>query len=124
MDPASQESYDRAVAAARATLPAPEWAAAWGHGRALPLAEASAMATEPLGARALAAQGATLSAREGEIAALVAAGQTNAQVAATLGIAPRTVDTHVGAILRKLGLASRTQLASRLASQSPATTPT
>jgi len=124
MDPASLASYERTVAAARATLLVAEWAAAWGHGRALPLAEASASALEPLGTRALAAPGATLSAREGEIAALVAAGQTNAQVAAVLGIAPRTVDTHVGAILRKLGLASRTQLASRLAAQqhpSPAT---
>jgi DNA-binding NarL/FixJ family response regulator len=48
-----------------------------------------------------------LSRREREVLAVLARGATNREIASTLGIAPRTVDTHVGAILRKLGVATR-----------------
>lgn len=59
-------------------------------------------ADDPLGA---------LTRREREVAALVAAGMTNKQIAAHLVIAPRTVDTHVEHILSKLGVSSRTMVA-------------
>ncbi len=52
-----------------------------------------------------------LSAREREIALLIAQGLTNRQIAATIGVAERTADTHVGAILKKLQITSRTQVA-------------
>lgn len=45
--------------------------------------------------------------RELEVAILVARGLTNHQIANALGIAQRTVDTHVSNLLRKLQLASR-----------------
>jgi predicted ATPase/DNA-binding NarL/FixJ family response regulator len=54
---------------------------------------------------------ALLTARESEIAKLVAHGLTNKQIAAKLVIAQRTVDTHVQNILTKLGFNSRTQIA-------------
>lgn len=56
-----------------------------------------------------------LTGREAQVAALVAAGRTNKQVARELGISERTVEKHVSNLLAKLGLASRGQLAARLA---------
>lgn len=49
-----------------------------------------------------------LSPREAEVLALVTHGQTNRQVARTLGLSERTVDKHVEHILAKLGVTSRT----------------
>jgi DNA-binding CsgD family transcriptional regulator len=56
-----------------------------------------------------------LSAREQEVAQLVAAGQTNAEIAASLYLSPRTVERHIGNILGKLGYRSRVQIASEAA---------
>ena len=52
-----------------------------------------------------------LTRREGEIAALVARGLTNRQIAAALHISERTAENHVQHILTKLGLHTRTQIA-------------
>ncbi len=57
-----------------------------------------------------------LTAREAEIAALLARALTNVAIGATLHISPKTVDHHVSAILGKLGVGSR-QEAGRLARQ-------
>ncbi|MEU6228915.1 LuxR C-terminal-related transcriptional regulator [Streptomyces sp. NPDC047042] len=56
-----------------------------------------------------------LTPREREVAALVAEGMSNRQIAAALGRSPRTVDDHVENIMAKLGFASRARLASRWA---------
>ena len=53
-----------------------------------------------------------LSAREHEIVQLVAAGQTNSEIAAALYLSRRTVERHVSNILAKLGYRSRVQIAS------------
>ena len=50
---------------------------------------------------------------EQRIADLVAAGQTNREVAAATFMSARTVETHLGRIYRKLGIRSRTELAAR-----------
>lgn len=52
-----------------------------------------------------------LAKREVEVAALVAEGLSNKQIAARLFISERTVATHVGHILNKLGFSSRAQIA-------------
>jgi DNA-binding SARP family transcriptional activator/DNA-binding CsgD family transcriptional regulator len=52
-----------------------------------------------------------LAPREDEVARLIAQGRSNREIAGLLGLSPRTVETHVGRILRKLGLASRDQVA-------------
>jgi len=52
-----------------------------------------------------------LSARELEVARLVANGLSNPAIAAELFLSVATVKTHVSHILRKLGLESRVQLA-------------
>lgn len=54
-----------------------------------------------------------LSPREYEVATLVAAGFTNAQIAATLFISLATVKDHVHSILRSTGLQSRSEVAAR-----------
>jgi DNA-binding CsgD family transcriptional regulator len=52
-----------------------------------------------------------LTTRERHVAALIARGKSNRQISVALFITEGTVATHVGNILGKLGLASRTQVA-------------
>lgn len=53
-----------------------------------------------------------LSEREDRVAELVAEGLTNRQIAALLYLSERTVESHVSAILRKLGCQRRSTVAS------------
>jgi DNA-binding NarL/FixJ family response regulator len=50
-----------------------------------------------------------LTAREVDVLRLVAAGQTNGDIAGRLGVSPVTVKTHVTRILAKLGAETRAQ---------------
>jgi DNA-binding CsgD family transcriptional regulator len=82
----------------------------WTEGRRLSLAEAIS--------EAIAADGpaspegpAALTPREKQVAALVAQGHTNREVAAVLNISLRTAESHLAHILSKLGLRNRTELA-------------
>ncbi|WP_130512087.1 helix-turn-helix transcriptional regulator [Krasilnikovia cinnamomea] len=59
---------------------------------------------------------AELTRREGEIAVLVAAGMSNAEIAGELYVSVRTVETHVSRIYTKLGVTTRAAAVSRLAS--------
>ena len=52
-----------------------------------------------------------LTAREREVATLIAQGKTNREIAIILVITERTADTHVQHILNKLGVGSRAQIA-------------
>jgi DNA-binding NarL/FixJ family response regulator len=51
-----------------------------------------------------------LSAREREVLRLVAEGQSNKQIARTLGIAERTAKFHVTSLFQKLGADNRAQV--------------
>ena len=55
-----------------------------------------------------------LTAAEQRVATLVAAGQTNREVAAALFLAERTVASHLSHVYAKLGVRSRTELARKL----------
>jgi NarL family two-component system response regulator LiaR len=52
-----------------------------------------------------------LTPREREVLALIGRGFANKRIALELGIAEKTVKTHVGNVLSKLGVADRTQAA-------------
>jgi DNA-binding CsgD family transcriptional regulator len=56
-----------------------------------------------------------LTAREFEVARLVAEGYTNAQIAAELGVAPKTASAHIEHILAKLGIGRRAEIATWVA---------
>jgi DNA-binding CsgD family transcriptional regulator len=56
----------------------------------------------------------TLSAREREVAELVATGASNPEIATRLFLSRKTVEHHVSNALAKLGLHSRTELAARV----------
>ena len=71
------------------------------HGADLELATATGPAANEAAA-------ATLTGREREVLRLVAQGLRTGEVAAALGLSPRTVDVHLRAIYRKLGVRSRT----------------
>ena len=55
---------------------------------------------------------ASLSAREAEVMDLMVRGLMNKQIAATLGIAMRTVEVHRGRVLAKMGARNAAELAS------------
>ena len=54
-----------------------------------------------------------LSARELEVLRLLADGLTDREIAESLAISPRTVESHVGAVLRKLGVRNRAEASQR-----------
>ncbi|MDX8149498.1 LuxR C-terminal-related transcriptional regulator [Lentzea sp. BCCO 10_0061] len=51
-----------------------------------------------------------LTAREVQLARLIAGGASNKEISSTLNISPRTTETHVRNILKKLGFTSRVQI--------------
>ena len=109
-------SYELAVVAARKRLGGSAYAAAHQAGRLLQLEDAVDEALVPSqttsrGADVQSAEVRALSARELEIASLIASGRSNREIASELIIARRTVDTHVGHVLGKLGLRTRAQVA-------------
>jgi non-specific serine/threonine protein kinase len=114
-----REHHDATLRAARAALPGADYRAAFAKGGAMDPAEAVAFALgeprrpEPAVSRARP----RLTRREQDVATLVAQGRSNSQIAATLVISVRTVETHVQHIMDKLGCGTRAQIAAWSAAQ-------
>ncbi len=113
--PADRAAHERAVAVARIALGEPGFAAAWAAGRALPPEDAVAEALAigpglapadltPLGPPCAIG----LTAREQQVLRLLVNGRSNAEIGEALFVSPRTVQVHVGNILAKLGVGTRT----------------
>jgi predicted ATPase/DNA-binding CsgD family transcriptional regulator len=91
------------------------------RGRALDREAVLRFALRERSKRSRAAEGGSaLTGREREVAALVAEGLTNREIAQRLTISHRTVEGHVERVLTKLGLARRSQIARWLADRRPA----
>jgi hypothetical protein len=53
-----------------------------------------------------------------DVVRLVTAGTTNRQIAARLYLSPRTIQTHISHIMRKLGIARRSEIAAETSAAS------
>jgi DNA-binding CsgD family transcriptional regulator/tetratricopeptide (TPR) repeat protein len=126
LPPGDRALHEPYLAAARSRLGEAAWEEALAEGRAMSLEEAAqyartkdeesaAPATPVLERSSAGVPIGELTSREEEVAVLVARGLTNRQVSTELGISERTAGNHVARILRKLGLRSRTQVASWVA---------
>jgi predicted ATPase/DNA-binding SARP family transcriptional activator/DNA-binding CsgD family transcriptional regulator len=120
--------YQGQVSAARARLEEAAWQRAWTEGRAMTseraieyaLSEEKEEHEEPPKLVAAPEQQPpapdertqSLTDREQEVALLLGRGLTNRRIAKKLSISEHTVATHVGKILKKLGLRSRAQISS------------
>jgi predicted ATPase/DNA-binding SARP family transcriptional activator/DNA-binding CsgD family transcriptional regulator len=110
---------------AHARLDEAAWEAAHAQGRAMGLDEAveyALLAEEPAPSAhpppeqpSVGRQATALTRREKEVAKLVARGLTNRQMAQELSISERTVENHIGKILKKLRFSSRAQIATWVA---------
>jgi non-specific serine/threonine protein kinase len=113
-----EEFHQRAVAKAAGALGAASYGALHAAGAAepfdgiVPLAvgEADELTAGAAGAGSRGRADGGLTKREQQIAALVASGLSNREIAEKLVISKRTVDAHVDHIFAKLGISSRVQL--------------
>lgn len=111
---ATRMEYEHYLARARASLTDTAYQAEQAAGRTFSLEQAVAYAQD-VALKAAAAQKARkkldeLTAREREVAALIAHGKSNGEIAAELVVSKRTVETHVSNILSKLGATNRARI--------------
>jgi DNA-binding CsgD family transcriptional regulator len=121
--------YDHNLASAREQLSASDFNAAWEAGQQMTLeqviAEAERLTADPqvplahpatplsIGSQTPMAHPAGLTAREVEVLRWLAQGLTDAQIAETLVVSPRTVNSHLRSIFSKLDVTTRTAAARR-----------
>ncbi|MEV0589898.1 helix-turn-helix transcriptional regulator [Nonomuraea cavernae] len=116
-DPRGEEPLRAAITAFR------DLAARWDLDRAAQLARRHGVTVRGRYPGGPQGYGADLSPREREIAEMAAAGLTNREIGRQLFVSPRTVEKHLGAALRKLGLRSRVALGARLGVEHPRSAP-
>ncbi|MEX2555732.1 MAG: LuxR C-terminal-related transcriptional regulator [Actinomycetota bacterium] len=111
--PISREDFESALESSRRELGDEVVAEAFDEGRALSLDEAVAYATRARGERKRPSHGwSSLTPTELDVVRLVREGLTNPQIAQRMFISKNTVMTHVSHIFTKLGLKTRSELAS------------
>jgi DNA-binding NarL/FixJ family response regulator len=106
--------FKRYLDLARAKLTNNDFQAEQAAGRIMSLEQAVRYAQQlqlqPAPEQQAGAKGDGLTAREREVAVLVVQGKTNRAIAEHLVLSKRTVEKHIGNILSKLGLTSRSQI--------------
>jgi predicted ATPase/DNA-binding CsgD family transcriptional regulator len=118
------DDHDHCVRTCRTALGDPRFDAAVTRGRSLPPDEGLAYALDERTARRrtrTATDPAALTRRQAEAAALIAKGLTDQEIGRAMGISTRTAESHVEAILTKLGFTSRAQVAAWVDTGEPAT---
>jgi non-specific serine/threonine protein kinase len=116
IDPADQPDYDRIISSLRSALNVETFAALWAEGESMPLDQVVEYALSEPGpssasSRAGKEKSGGLTPREREVAALIAQGKSNREIAEQMTVGVRTVETYVTRILAKLGFDSRVQIA-------------
>ncbi|HKX16504.1 MAG TPA: LuxR C-terminal-related transcriptional regulator [bacterium] len=115
LEPVNRADHDHYVTKAKGRLGERAFELAWRQGASMTVDTATTYALAEDGAVfsqvKTSAGRPKLTAREREVAALVARGLTNREISSSLVIAERTVDAHVEHILNKLGVDSRTHIA-------------
>jgi len=119
--PVRREIYEQGQAAVREQLGGVGFDAAWAEGRALSASDAVAYALLPPAVEVDTAAwdrsaprpdpAQALTAREREVAALIASGLTSKEAADRLSVSERTIDAHADHIRTKLDLRSRAEIA-------------
>jgi DNA-binding CsgD family transcriptional regulator len=111
---ATRVEYEHTLTLIRTSLTEAEFQVEQAAGRALSLEQAVAYAqnlplkpTSPLTGRA---KPDDLTVREREVAAFIAQGKTNGEIADELVVSKRTVESHIANILSKLGFTNRAQI--------------
>jgi non-specific serine/threonine protein kinase len=115
---ATRMEYEHYLDLVRANLTEAEFQVEQAAGRAMSLKQAVDYAQNlplkpgaaPATAHMRAETPSGLTGREREVAALIAQGKTNGEIALELVLSKRTVETHVSKILAKLGLTNRAQV--------------
>jgi non-specific serine/threonine protein kinase len=111
-----RQPHEQALAMARAALGDKRFAVVWAAGEApsfdAAVAEAAALAQRVIAPAPTDADGfGTLTLRERQTLRLLVEGRSDREIAAALFISQRTASNHVGAILRKLNVATRAEAA-------------
>ena len=117
LGPVERYHYGPYVDAARAMLEEAAWEEAFAQGRTMPAEEAAEFALSeevvptPESPPAGGETDDPLTRREREVAALVARGFSNREIASEVHLSGRTIENHIANIKRKLGRSSRTEIA-------------
>jgi DNA-binding CsgD family transcriptional regulator/tetratricopeptide (TPR) repeat protein len=117
VDPVDRADHERLIAELRSTLGDSAFTASWAMGEALSLREAIDEALAGPGesikptVRVDKEKYRGLTAREREVAVLIAQGRANRDIAEALVVELKTVEAHVTRILNKLGFDNRVQIA-------------
>lgn len=120
LSPGERTLHEPYLASARSRLGEAAWEEALAEGRAMSLDQAAEYALSKVTDQPEATvlqepsdhePSGKLTRRELEVTVLVARGHTNREISRELSISERTAGNHVAKILRKLGLRSRTQIA-------------
>jgi non-specific serine/threonine protein kinase len=112
MDLIDQPDYERVISKLQANLGKEEFAKLWAGGGAMELADVIELGSSDPSARQSAREKyGGLTAREREVAALIAQGKSNREIAKEMTVGVKTVETYVTRMLDKLGFDSRVQIA-------------